>query len=95
MAVTVINSRQQGITTKYIPASNTKPSRVAATAAGGSRLVMSYDTSVTQEEAHAKVAIALAEKLEWEGIMAQGAMYRDGYAFVFVARDGRAKVSYL
>jgi hypothetical protein len=48
-----------GIETKILPASNTRPRRVCAFTCNGHRLVISYDDSLSDVEAHFKAAQAL------------------------------------
>jgi len=58
----------QYIETKFLPATNHKGARVKAWSSyGKDSLVLSYDYSLNTEEAHAKVAMALAEELGWFG----------------------------
>lgn len=48
-----------GIETKFIPATNTKPRRVCAFTCNGHRLVMTYDNSGSDLQAHFAAAQAL------------------------------------
>ena len=80
----------QAITTRYIGATNTKPSRLVATTASGLRHAMSYNSACDaadnkggDEAAHRIVAEALRDKLHWKGKLIAGGL-KDGYAFVFV-----------
>ena len=69
----------QTITTKYLPATSYRPSRVVAKASGGARLVQSVDQ---YEEGHIIVAAALKKKLGWTGRMVGGDT-KTGKVFVF------------
>ncbi|UGY21557.1 hypothetical protein HU675_0045030 [Bradyrhizobium septentrionale] len=72
----------QAITTKYFGASNSKGSRIKASAAAGS-ITLHLDNALSIEANHAKAARALAEKLDWRGAWAMGGMPDDqGYCFV-------------
>jgi hypothetical protein len=72
----------RAIVTKYIGPSNTKGSRIKATAAAGS-VTISYDDSLNSENAHAKAAEALANKFGWPGHWHMGGLPDDrGYCFV-------------
>lgn len=83
----------QAITTKYIGPSNTKGSRIKATAAAGS-ITIHYDDSLNSERAHAKAAEALANKFKWKGSYYQGGMPNDsGYCFVH-CEDKPAFITY-
>lgn len=72
----------QAITTKFIPATNTKPARVKATTEAGSVIVSFHtDKSETTEERHIAAAKALAEKFGWGGHWYSGGT-RGGFVFV-------------
>jgi len=73
----------QYIQTKFLPASNTKGSRIKATTSfGNDSITIAYDYSLDTEQAHAKAAMKLARKLEWNGEYAAGGN-DSGYVFVF------------
>ena len=73
----------QAIITKFIPATNTRPARIKATAWGGS-ITISYDFS--GDHSHTRAAQALMEKLGWPEdarMWPMGAMPdNSGFAFV-------------
>jgi hypothetical protein len=72
----------QAIITKYIGPSNTKGSRIKATAAAGS-ITLHLDHALSTEENHAKAAEALANKFKWRGCWYGGGMPDDsGYCWV-------------
>jgi len=72
----------QAITTKYIGPTNTRGSRIKASAAAGS-ITISYDDSLNTEHAHTKAAMALVNKFGWPGTYYIGGMPNDkGYVFV-------------
>lgn len=70
------------IETKYIGPTDTKPSRIRASTSNGQSLTMGYDHELTTDDAHAKVAIALRDKMGWKGEMVCGAT-KAGLVFVF------------
>jgi len=72
----------QTIKTKYLPATNTKPSRLKAKASGGASLVMSVSNQEGDDQTHVDVARALKRKLKWEGKM-YGGDTKEGMVFVF------------
>jgi hypothetical protein len=74
----------QTISTKYVGPSNTKGSRIIATTAWvHHRLTISYDSSLSSEDdAHAKAAQALRDKMGWSGEMI-GGHTKDGMVWVF------------
>jgi hypothetical protein len=65
---------KQAITTKYLPYTNTKPSRVKATTSSGISLTMSYDHELSADGNHTAVAKALVEKLGWQGVWVAGGL---------------------
>lgn len=81
------------IETRYIPCTNTKPSRIKAyTSNPGQYVMMSVSAAEHQspgkgnhdEDTHRVVAQALADKMNWPGKLIAGGTKR-GYAFVFVS----------
>jgi hypothetical protein len=74
----------QAIETKYIKATNTRGSRIKATAWGGS-VTIGYDYALDTDGAHKAAADALIAKMGWSGTFAQGGNVKgDGYYFVNV-----------
>ena len=82
---------RQAIVTKFLPITAKLPSRVKATCDGGS-LVLSWADSLDVPQNHARVAQALARKLEWPGEYRCGGMPKAGsaFAYVFVCVKGSA-----
>jgi len=75
----------QAILTRYIGATNTKPSRIKAWTATGRTLTRSYDDGSSYRNAfdrHAAVAKELAASLNWQGEWIGGADDKAGYVFV-------------
>jgi hypothetical protein len=74
----------QYISTKYLSATNTKGSRIKAKASSASEsITIAYDYSIDCEQAHAKAAMQLANKLDWKGEYASGGN-DTGYVFTFI-----------
>ena len=73
----------QTISTKYLPATAHKPSRIVATSSSGVRLIQSIDGEYGVESNHALVAKALKHKLCWPGKMIGGDTKTGGKVFVF------------
>ena len=74
----------QYITTKYLSPTNTLGGRVKAKASSASQsITISYDHSLDCEQAHAKAAMLLAEKLDWKGEYAAGGN-ESGYVFALI-----------
>jgi hypothetical protein len=73
----------QYIQTKYLP--NT--SRIKAKASSASEsITIAYDHSLDTEQAHAKAAMLLANKLDWLGEYAAGGN-DTGYVFAFIGNS--------
>lgn len=71
------------ITTKYIPASNRRGSRIKADAGMNRTVTISYPHELSGEAAHLEAALALCSKFDWHGKLVSGGMEK-GYAFVFL-----------
>lgn len=77
----------QIIETKYHGPTNTKGSKVSATASGcKARVTLSWDNSFNSEDNHKRAALALMEKLDWIGKYVGGHTQR---GMVFVCADDR------
>lgn len=76
----------QTITTKYLGPTDHRGSRYKATHTGGyTSVTLNADHSMNAEANHVEAALALAEKLGWEGYYT-GGHTQDG--MVFVNNDG-------
>ena len=75
----------QTITTKYLGATNHKPSRVKATTTSGISLTMSWAHELNINANHEFAAKKLAEKLGWSGQWFGGST-KDGQVFVCVGK---------
>ncbi len=69
------------IATKYHGPTNTRGSRISATATSGQRLTVGYDDALSSEQNHMAAAQELLTKLNWSGQWFAGAT-PDGYVFV-------------
>lgn len=78
----------QAITTKYIGPSNTRGSRIKATAAAGS-VTIEYDDGLNSAANHSKAAEALAVKYGWRGNWLMGGM-PEGTGYCFVCSSGES-----
>lgn len=78
----VTQTGRQAITTKYLGPTNTRGSRIKASAWAGS-VTVPYDDELDQMEAHAAAARALIEKLGWGGSW-RGGGSPTGCGYVFV-----------
>ena len=74
----------QTITTKYLSATNTTGTRIKATSSSGISMTRAYEYAMSGEENHEEVAMALAERLEWDYDFAVG---DTPTGFVFVPVD--------
>lgn len=77
----------QTITTKYLPATNTRGSRIKATASGGESFTFPYQSELGIVDNHIDVVKRLCEHLKWNGTLAYDIQGGGGYVFVFV-REG-------
>lgn len=76
----------QTIFTKYIAATNTKPSRIRATASHNKSSVTIPYCYESYDHGHSSAALALAVKLGWKGTLITGHT-KDGQVFVFANGD--------
>ena len=74
----------QAITTKFIGPTNTRGSRIKASAYAGT-ITVAYDHSLNNDENHCVAAVALCEKIGWIGADAliSACLPKGGYVFVF------------
>lgn len=68
----------QAIKTKYLPATNTKPSRIKAECEAGS-ITISYDHSLNIDELHQKAAKELLNKLNWNPDFINSGSFKGNY----------------
>lgn len=73
----------KAIQTRYLPATNIKPSRITAWAEGGNKVTISYPHDLDGEFCHAAAAIKLCQKLGWSGPLIGGGLPNGDYCFVF------------
>ena len=74
----------KAIITKYIPASNTKGSRIRASAEGVPSIFVPYPHELSGEEVFKSAALALCAKHNWNHQLVGGGLPdQSGYAFCF------------
>jgi len=73
----------QAITVKFLPATNTKPSRYKAIAQAGS-VTISNDYS---GKAHRQAALDLCAKYNWEGDLLEAGDHEGNWVFIFAKSD--------
>ena len=78
----------QAIVTKYLGPTDSRGSRIKATAANGESVTVPYGFSGDEYSRHERAAKALMQKLEWDGEIIGGSL-RDGYAWVFAPERSR------
>ncbi len=81
--MSIIDSHQQAIRTVYLGPTNSRGSRIKATAAAGS-VTVEYDYGA--RDPHAIAAQALLDKLGWKGDMIGGCLPDGSNCFVFTRR---------
>ena len=75
----------QAIVTKYHGPTNTRGSRITATASAG-RVTVPYHYGMNSDDNHRAAAEALKAKMAWKGDLAAGALPGDtGAVFVFTS----------
>ncbi|MFO0519289.1 MAG: hypothetical protein ACK515_02550 [bacterium] len=77
----------QAITTRYYGPTNTKPSRIKATAEAGS-VTLSWDHRYNVDKNHDRAAIELIRKMGWHGEYVRG--WLPDNSGVYVASKGGA-----
>lgn len=80
-SVTIRDTCRQAIVTKYRGPTNSRGSRIIASADAG-RIVVPLNYSKSTAENHAAAAAALCAKFGWQGELVQGGM-PDGKGYVF------------
>ena len=78
----------QAIKTKYIPATETKGSRIKATAASKS-LYLPYPHELSGQAVYRAAAEALAQKLGWSGELLGGTISTGETVFVFNSAEAK------
>lgn len=73
----------KAIQTKYLPATDTKGSRIKAFDCDKNSVIIGYDSALDSEDVHRKAALALIKKMGWDGEI-KGGWLKDGMAFVFI-----------
>ena len=73
----------KAIQTKYLPATDTKGSRIKAFDCDKNSVTIGYDSALNSENAHKKAALALMKKMGWSGEI-KGGWLKKGMVFVFV-----------
>lgn len=80
----------QSILTKYMPATNTKPSRIKAWTSGGAKtIVRSYQHELSTDDEHMRVAQELAGIMGWSGEFIEGSLGDKQGGNVYVINSGR------
>lgn len=77
----------KAIQTRYHGATNTRGSRISATAEGGHRIYISYPHELSGAECHAAAAVELCRRLKWQGDLIGGGLPNGDYCFVFAQSD--------
>jgi hypothetical protein len=72
----------KAIITKYIPATNTRGSRIKAFDCDKNSVVISYPHELSGEAVYKQAAVRLCEKMKWSTDLLGGGT-SNGYVFVF------------
>lgn len=81
--VAVKHSFKQAIVTRYHGPTDTRGTRVTASAAGG-KATVAWDHALTPEQNHAEAAKLLCEKFDWEGTLVGGTAHDGDRVWVFM-----------
>ncbi len=74
----------KAIITKYLPATNSRGSRIKASAEGVPSLTIPYPHELSGAAVHAAAAVALCRRMGWGGTLASGGLPDEsGYCFTF------------
>lgn len=76
----------QAIKTRYLPPTNTKPSRIKAECEAGT-ITISRDYSLNLEQLHIKAAYLLIQKLKWNPVKLYTGVLKDCYVHVLHKYD--------
>lgn len=76
----------KAITTRFVPATDHRGSRIAATDEDGNRVQIPYPHELASFDAHAAGAQALCRKMRWHGTLIAGSLGK-GYVFVWAKGD--------
>lgn len=71
----------KAIVTKYIPATNTRGSRIAASDEDGNRISIPYPHELSGEAVHRQAAEALCAKMGWHGRLTSAVSRPDTSSF--------------
>lgn len=82
--IQIIDSHAKAIVTKFIPPTSFNGARVAASDSDGNRVVIGWSDSLS----HSKAALALCEKMGWEGTLVQG-WTKTGCVFSFLPKGAK------
>lgn len=88
---------KKAITTKYLPYTNTKPSRIKAFDGDGHSVTIPYDSNEPGasgfciEDRHRAAAVKLCEKMDWDHTHLVGGGTGKGYVWVWDDDGVRAK----
>lgn len=74
----------QTISTKYLPATNTRGSRIKAMTTSGISKTVGYKYELNTDQNHIEAAKALFNELDWKGEIAVGATPK-GYTFTMIS----------
>lgn len=75
----------KAIQTKYMPATNTRGSRIKAIAEGVKPLSIPYPHELSGSAVHAAAAVALCRRMGWKGTLVSGGMPdQSGEVFCFM-----------
>lgn len=75
---------RQAIVTKYLPATNTRGSRIKASAQAAGSVIVPWDDALGIDSNHVAAAKALQAKYDWKWSMATGVALNGDYVHVML-----------
>lgn len=83
-APTKLNQIMKAIVTKYLSATNSRGSRIKASAEGVKSITIGYPHDLSGEDCHKAAAVELCKKYGWSVNLVGGGLPNcEGYAFCF------------
>jgi hypothetical protein len=82
------------IRTRYLPATNTKGSRILASDGDRNQIVIGYPHGLNSDEGHELAAYLLMQKMDWPNQLIGGGFQNDMYWTMVSREDRTAKPAY-
>lgn len=83
MNTTIKKLARKAVVTKYHGPSNVRGSRYSATDGDGNRVIVGALDNLNSEDNHKRAALALCEKMGWDGTLVGGYLHKNSCVFVW------------